>query len=690
MTARDSLSALGEAALKYARRGWPVFPCEPRGKRPLCAHGLKDATKDEKVIRDWWTRWPAANVGYPTGELIVLDLDGADGEDALVELEKIHGGLPDTLAAKTGNGEHLYFASNGTPIRNSTGKLGPHLDIRAGGGYVILPPSVHENGTHYQWIVKKKPTPLPTWVSVLLAIPEPMQASDTGAAKIYKGGRNSYLTSLAGRMRRPGMSVPAIEAALLQENKTRLDPPLPDIEVKKIARSVGGYPPGAEEVRPTPGAVMVCLADVLPQPVRWLWPGRIPLGKLTILVGDPGLGKSLTTLDIVARVSKGMPFPDDARCELGSAIILTAEDDKADTVRPRLDALGADVKRVHLIEAVRKVTGDGKVCEHSFNLESDLWALERVLAKRSNILAIIIDPLSAYLGGTDSHANSEVRGLLAPLSALAAKHGVAIVAVSHLRKSPGAALHRAIGSIAFAAAARAMFAFALDPADPDRKLMLPVKQNLAPDMGGLSYRIEAPGGIARVVWQPGTVSFQVNDLLGGLESAEDRTLRAEGVEWLRSMLAHRAIAVKKIAEEAEAAGLSWRTIERAKASLRVTATRAGFSAKGYWQWQLPQRPPPIDRQPSDSNLAAFGGSRENSGESALPDSIDRQPIPLAAFEKSDVAEHPLFTPPSARERALADPGVRAFVERFDCTVEGVKDAKTLPSKDELEFEGEGL
>src|SRR5437763_4711905 len=112
-------SKLGQAALAYARTGWRVFPCEPRGKKPLTEHGLKDASVDPEILRAWWAEWPDANIATPTGQQVVLDVDGPCGEASLAALQQRHGPLPQTLTAKTGKGRHLYFQANGTPIRNS-------------------------------------------------------------------------------------------------------------------------------------------------------------------------------------------------------------------------------------------------------------------------------------------------------------------------------------------------------------------------------------------------------------------------------------------------------------------------------------------------------------------------------------------------------------------------------------------
>lgn len=333
------------------------------------------------------------------------------------------------------------------------------------------------------------------------------------------------------------------------------------------------------------GAVTRCFADISPEPIRWLWPGRIPLGKLTLLIGDPGLGKSLLTLDIAARLSRGSDFPDGTISEQGMAIFLSAEDDCADTIRPRLDAAGADVSRVYTLEAVRIPLADGTATERGFSLEADIAALDAMLREHPDVRLIVIDPISAYLGGVDSHNNAEVRGLLAPLAALAAQHGVAIVAITHLPKTPRRAVQSAVGSIAFAAAARAVWAVASDPEDPERRLMLPVKQNLSANNGGLAFGIKAPDGAALVVWESGTVSVNADEVLACFEDAEGRGARREAESWLGQMLANGPLAVRKIKSEADAAGLAWATVRRAKDDLGVMAGKDGFDEG--WSWRLP-------------------------------------------------------------------------------------------------------
>ena len=244
-----------DATLAYAARGWAVFPCR-RDKKPLTAHGFKDASRDESVIRDWWGRWPDASIGIAcgalSGGLVVLDCDEAE---FVWVLENTCGPLPETHTVATGRGTHRYFISS-EPIK--TQRLAPLLELRGEGSYILAPPSLHPNGSCYRVINDVQPAPLPRALSELLSkspqttAPPCTTASDD--EKIHAGERNSTLTSLAGSMRRRGMSHEAIEAALLTDNACRGVPPLPEEEVRKIAASVARYEPGSQDAAETHSA----------------------------------------------------------------------------------------------------------------------------------------------------------------------------------------------------------------------------------------------------------------------------------------------------------------------------------------------------------------------------------------------------------------------------------------------------
>jgi putative DNA primase/helicase len=342
--------------------------------------------------------------------------------------------------------------------------------------------------------------------------------------------------------------------------------------------------------------VIVRLSDVKPESVAWLWRGRIALGKLTLIAGDPGLGKSFVTLDIAARVSRGKPWPDAPELTMtpGGVVLLSAEDGVADTIRPRLDAAGADVDRIVALDAIRAVASNGRESARTFDLSRDLPGLESAIRSVENCRLVVIDPVTAYLGRSDSHNNAEIRGLLAPLGAIAERHGVAVIAVTHLNKAGGGpAIYRAMGSLAFAAAARAAWAVSKDKDDPKRRLLLSIKNNIASDGGGLAYRIEPVGvdGCPVVAWEPDPVNVSADDALSGQRDDQGGSALDEAKEWLRDMLVNGSRPANEIKETAEREGIKERTLQRAKKALGVVADREGFAEAGRWVWAMPQSVP---------------------------------------------------------------------------------------------------
>jgi RecA-family ATPase len=221
----------------------------------------------------------------------------------------------------------------------------------------------------------------------------------------------------------------------------------------------GPAPPVAE---PAQRFRLVRLADAEPQPVEWLWPDRIAIGKVTTIAGDPGLGKSFLTLWLASLLSRGGAFPDrpGEPIEPGETILLSAEDDVNDTIRPRLDVAGADVSRVFALTT--GATADGSFAP--FDLTTDIPGLEEILGQKPDVRLLVIDPVSAYLGETDENKNGQIRGLMTPLSDLASRHRIAVVLVTHMNKATGLkAIYRATGSLAFVAAARTVWLVAKDP-----------------------------------------------------------------------------------------------------------------------------------------------------------------------------------------------------------------------------------
>lgn len=245
-----------DAALDYAKRGLPVFPC--RGKKPLTEHGFLDASADQQQIVSWWSKHPDANVAIPTGRvsgLFVLDMDGDAGAQALKALEAKHGALPRTRTIITSPG-HLQFwfrqPTGGT--RSTAGVLGPGLDTRGDGGYVIAPPSIHP-ATKKPYIVSRNEEPqlAPVWLIELIMKNGNAAASSAKEVpgSIVAGERNSTLTSLAGTLRNRGLSEAEILDHLRLLNRQRCKPLVPDAELKTIAASIGKKPAAvAQEIRP--------------------------------------------------------------------------------------------------------------------------------------------------------------------------------------------------------------------------------------------------------------------------------------------------------------------------------------------------------------------------------------------------------------------------------------------------------
>ncbi|MGH8272518.1 MAG: AAA family ATPase, partial [Gammaproteobacteria bacterium] len=337
-------------------------------------------------------------------------------------------------------------------------------------------------------------------------------------------------------------------------------------------------------------AVARRLADIEREALMWLWEGRIPLGKVSMLVGDPGLGKSMVTLGMAATVSRGgrWPIRGEGVAPAGDVVLVSAEDDPADTIRPRLEAAGADLNRVHILDGIKEVTDAGERIKRPWNL-ADLPELERLFERLPACKLLVIDPVSAYLAGADSHKNADIRALLAPLSELAAKHKLAALAVSHLNKSQGPAIYRTTGSLAFAAAARAVYCVTKDADDPGRRILVPIKANLAPDASGVAYRIGTDEtGTPRLEWEPDAFPVDPNEALSR-EPDEDRSATTECAEWLRGELANGPKLAKELQREAREAGFTDKVLRRARERLNIKPRKRDFS-KG-WAWELPAKMP---------------------------------------------------------------------------------------------------
>jgi len=322
------MTTMRDHALYYARRGWPVFPCKPRSKEPATPHGFQDATTDEGQIVAWWTATPDANIGLAceaAGVDVVDDDPRHGGDESLEELEERLGKLPTTPVSLTGGGgTQQFFRGNGRRLPSKASTFGlPGIDTRGRGGYVVLPPSIHPSGRPYAWNVEAHPDDMPLatlpdrWYDAATTRTTP--PADSSANKIKAGVRDQTLTSIAGTMRRRGMSEAAILAALTAENAARCEPPLSDYQVAKIVRSImrPEYAPPADTPQdattteiPT-GPRIVLMGDLLrtePKPIDWVVSGLVARGKASGLAAKRKSGKSKVTHQAIVDIAAERPY----------------------------------------------------------------------------------------------------------------------------------------------------------------------------------------------------------------------------------------------------------------------------------------------------------------------------------------------------------------------------------------------
>jgi hypothetical protein len=357
---------------------------------------------------------------------------------------------------------------------------------------------------------------------------------------------------------------------------------------------------GMRERERSYGVVFLNAHKVTLHNVDYIWRGRLARGKHSLIAGEAGEGKSQIAMYTAARVSTGGQWPDGGNAPQGNVVILSAEDDPEDTLVPRLIAAGANLEYIKIVKMVRDAKGN-----HKFSLEQDMEKLKVACKRLGNVVLIIIDPVSSYMGGKlDGKANTAVRHVLDPLSDLAADLRCAILSITHFRKGTEGpkAVHRIMDSIAFGAAPRATFGVYADPTDVDSyadpRVMLLFKTNL-PDMAeGLKYHIEETTGgtdsrtnkpikTLRIVWD-GTTDLTA-DAVQRMTNEQHSTPRLdEAVAFIETTLADSARPVADVQIEATRVGIKDDTLRKALRKLGIKARiREGSATKhqpGVWEY----------------------------------------------------------------------------------------------------------
>ena len=343
-------------------------------------------------------------------------------------------------------------------------------------------------------------------------------------------------------------------AAAPKKTSSKQKPPEPEPE-----------PDQNQEKRKSVFPAITNLGDVEPEDVNFLWDPYLPVGKLTILEGDPGLGKTFLALNICTIISNGWPLPGpdgrpSAYTSPGNILFMTAEDGLADTLAPRLEKMGADRSKIYCLTGWR-TSDDQDEVEQAFTL-ADVNILRAALEEVRPVL-VVIDPLQAYIGGVDMHRANETRPLLAGLAKLAEEFNCAVLTIRHLSKGGAKALYRGLGSIDFTAAARSVLLVGQEP-ETEKKAMAHVKSSLAKNGPTLCFDISDKNGF---MWT-GISTCNAEDLLAPPPIRDEKegtdNQADEAIDFLYQVLSDGPLESKEIKKQAKEADVKWRTVQRAK------------------------------------------------------------------------------------------------------------------------------
>lgn len=430
------------AALAYAKElGWAVFPLKPGEKTPLTEHGFKEASASPEQITAWWTQHPTANVGIATGEvsgIVVVDVDGPQGEEALAAL----GPLPACPTSSTGKGRHLFFQRPAGGLRNSAGKLGPQLDIRGDGGYIVAPPSVHPSGAKYEWAEELHPLrvtlpELPNAIVALLTDPHlsPRRESDRDANDalsewIPEGQRNDTLTRRAGELLAKGHGEFETRDYICGLNLLKCRHPLPPDEVESIVRSIvatdrrnrrkpNGAPEQADPLKPRQAPV--ALFEYLKRPELLQPPPAFVRrlcyeGRVTLFSANHKAGKSTLTGQACAALTRGGEFLGDTIREPQRVLWYAIDEPIGDAVR-RFMEYDAEPSQLFLVE-------EPPTAE---NMRADITA--------TGARVVVVDTLIELFRGVDENSASELAPRMRPYIDVSRAAGVSLVFLHHTGRS---------------------------------------------------------------------------------------------------------------------------------------------------------------------------------------------------------------------------------------------------------------
>lgn len=652
------MSALLDAAVSYAvRDGWPLVPLH--GKNPGIWGKEEDwtqyATSDPDTLATYAvekrpTGW---GVYLPAAGLVCVDLDDLSKRGAV---EQLGVRFDCGLVVRSGRGGlHAYYRrpTGWTAERWGNKRIGG-IEMRAN-GQQVLPPSRHPNGNTYEWLHHDAVIPeLPAAVvaarerggatvdasrhgDLLIVAKKAAKAAVIDhIATLDLGDGRTFSTTEVDGLANAGTTYALKDMAGVRGDD-RLSDPL-TVEIEPVAGKdatdhlAAGH--GAVDHTPTVGAVpttgsrLVAISTVKRRYVEYLdEDGLIPRAMLSLLVGDPGLGKSTYCCYMTARVTKAG----------GSVIYQTAEDSYSAVVRPRLEAAGAVLERVYFIELAE----DAPIW-----LPEHLETLDRHVGEIGADL-VIIDPLMAFLPeSVNSHRDQSIRGALRPLHELAERRSCTTLVAAHLNKGQGTGIHRVGGSIGLTGAARSVLLLGRDPHNPDGsdRVLVHWKCNVGPEQGSQLWRLENvllpaedphPETVTSKIVKLGASTLTSRDVLATPLDKEGMSAKDDAVEFLRTELGDGPVSAKAIEELARQAGISDSTLRRAKTDLGVRSRKDDFGDGAKWLWTLPNE----DAQGDQAGMSVFVDEHLRGG----PDfphnqAVLDQPIGLRAHEGAHYQE----------------------------------------------------
>jgi len=610
----------------YIRKGFSIIPVG-QDKRPLIPWSEFQKRKPLNAELLEWFSQNTANIAIVTGKISNLTVVDCD---TLGAIEKFESMLPENfecpIVETPRGGRHYYF--DYTPDLYSRNRADDGIDIKSEGGYVLAPPSRTEKGV-YAWhsvlnLKEIDPPPMPEEIKKFFA--QRMTQSYTppeGKYILDEGNRDNFIFHLALALFKDGLSYEEVKVQALEAARAAR-PPFPEREALRKVESAWKHfqskknglkltnPPGAQASHSNQktdqkteeiSIELVPLSHFRCENISYLMEGRIPKGMVTLIVGDTTVGKSTLLTEIASRISRGDPLPGSYKGLVrGSTLYITSENDPKTLFKPRVLACGGDPEKIIYFKAMLVKTNEGEEKIRIFNI-NDLPILERKIKEIPDLQLIVIDPVISYLGEKiDPNSSVDVRRVMDLISEFAERNKITVILVAHLSKALAAkAIHKVAGSHQWVAAARVVLCVVRDQEDPERRLLCPMKSNIMLNPKSLAFRIKEkffpnPDTDEHEALKSVYVEFEEEEVEIDIEEALDIELSKPddfakteiAIKFLEHILRSGPVLETEVEEKAKEAGISPRTLKRARKKRGVISKKGSKEGGGKWLLWLPE------------------------------------------------------------------------------------------------------